>query len=184
MVINVAPLLKQPLGTRVDYDIKESPIDPRGDNAGLLEANFVDIDASVHATHTTPGAYLEGAADAHVAAQCARCLKPVVAPVHADFAEQYYATTAVETGAGLPEPPPDSKVIRSDFKVDLLPLLQEELILATPQAPLCRPDCAGLCPACGEDLTERPHAHDDVVEARWGALQALKDRLANTITDE
>ena len=45
MVINVAPLLKQPLGTRVDYEVEEAPIDPRGENAGLLDADIVDIDA-------------------------------------------------------------------------------------------------------------------------------------------
>jgi uncharacterized protein len=178
VVINVAPLLKQPLGTRVDFDIEESPIDPRGENAGLLEAAIVDIDALVHATHTNPGAYFEGSADAHVAAQCARCLTPVDTPVHADFAEQYYATVPVEHGVALVEPPLDAKTIGSDFKVDLMPLLREELILVTPVASLCRPDCAGLCPACGEDLNERPHAHDEVVDTRWSALQELRDKIA------
>lgn len=178
MVINVAPLLKQPLGTRVDYDIEESPIDPRGDNAGLLDADIVDIDALVHATHTNPGAYFEGSADAHVAGQCARCLVPIDTPVHADFAEQYYATVPVEHGVGLVEPPLDAKTIGSDFKVDLVPLLREELILVTPVAALCREDCAGLCPICGADLNERPHAHDEAVDARWTALQELRDKIA------
>jgi uncharacterized protein len=178
VVINVAPLLKQPLGTRVDYDIQESPIDPRGDNAGLLDADIVDIDALVHATHTNPGAYFEGSADAHVAGQCARCLVPIDTPVHADFAEQYYATVPVEHGVGLVEPPLDAKTIGSDFKVDLVPLLREEVILVTPVAALCRADCAGLCPACGADLNERPHAHDEVVDARWTALQELRDKIA------
>jgi len=178
VVINVAPLLKDPLGTRVDYDIEESPIDPRGENAGLLEAAVVDIDALVHATHTNPGAYFEGSADAHVAGQCARCLVPIDTPVHADFAEQYYATVAVEHGAGLVEPPLDAKTIGSDFKVDLVPLLREELILVTPVRALCRPDCAGLCPVCGIDLNERPHAHDDAVDERWTALQELRDKIA------
>jgi uncharacterized protein len=177
MVINVAPLLKQPLGTRVDHTVREERIDPRGENAGLLEADIVDIDALVHATHTNPGAFLEGTADAHVSAQCARCLRPIEAPVHAEFAEQYYATIAVDTGAGLPEAPLDAKTIGSDFRVDLTPLLREELILATPQAPLCRPDCAGLCPTCGEDRNVRPHDHDEAVDARWSALQQLKDRI-------
>jgi len=136
VVINVAPLLKQPLGTRVDYELQESPIDPRGDNAGLLDADIVDIDALVHATHTNPGAYFEGSADAHVAGQCARCLVPIDTPVHADFAEQYYATVPVEHGVGLVEPPLDAKTIGSDFKVDLVPLLREELILVTPVAAL------------------------------------------------
>ena len=178
MVINVAPLLKQPLGTRVDYDVLESPIDPRGENAGLLDADIVDIDALVHATHTNPGAYFEGSADAHVAGQCARCLVPIDTPVHADFAEQYYATVPVEHGVGLVEPPLDAKTIGSDFKVDLVPLLREELILVTPVAALCRVDCAGLCPVCGVDLNERPHTHDEAIDARWTALQELRDKIA------
>jgi uncharacterized protein len=178
VVINVAPLLKQPMGTRVDYEIAESPIDPRGENRGLLEASIVDIAALVHLTHTNPGPFVEGTADAHVAAQCARCLTPIDTPVHAEFAEQYYATVPVERTTALVEPPLDAKTIGSDFKVDLDPLLGEELILATPVAALCRPDCAGLCPVCGEDLNLRPHAHDEQVDVRWGALQALKDKIA------
>ena len=178
MVINVAPLLKQPLGTRVDYAVVEAPIDPRGDNAGLLDASIVDIDALVHATHTNPGAYLEGSVDAHVAGQCARCLTSTDTPLHADFAEQYYATAPVEHGRALVEPPLDAKMIGSDFKIDLVPLLCEELILVTPLASLCRPACAGLCPVCGDDLNERPHSHDEVVDVRWSALQGLKDRIA------
>jgi len=178
VVINVAPLLKQPLGTRVEFGVTESPIDPRGDNAGLLEASIVDVDARLHATHTNPGPYLEGAADAHVAAQCARCLKPIDTPVHADFAEQYYATVPVDSGVGLVDAPLDAKTIGSDFKIDLTPLLREELILVTPVAALCRPDCAGLCPVCGDDLNERPHAHDESVDQRGSALQQLKDRIA------
>jgi uncharacterized protein len=178
VVINVAPLLKQPLGTRVDYEVEESPIDPRGENAGLLDAALVDIDARLHATHTNPGAYLEGSADAHIAAQCARCLTPIDTPVHAEFAEQYYALVPVEHGVGLVEPPLDGKTIGSDFNIDVTDLLREELILVTPVAALCRPDCAGLCPVCGEDLNERPHAHDETIDARWTALQELRDRIA------
>jgi len=178
VVINVAPLLKQALGTRVAYEIRESPIDPRGEERGLLEASIVDVASVVHATHTNPGVYFEGAADAHIAAQCARCLKPIDAPVHAEFAEQYYATVPVEAGTAIIEPPLDAKTIGSDFKVDLTTLLREELILATPVAALCRDDCAGLCPVCGEDLNERPHAHDEKVDVRWTALQQLKDRIA------
>ena len=175
MVINVAPLLKDPLGTRVDYDIEESPIDPRGENAGLLEAAVVDIDALVHATHTNPGAYFEGSADAHVAGQCARCLVPIDTPVHADFAEQYYARFGVVAGEALGEAPTDSKTIGSDFKIDLTPLLREELILATPLAPLCRPDCQGLCEVCGDDLNQRPHQHEAAVDERLAKLAELRD---------
>jgi uncharacterized metal-binding protein YceD (DUF177 family) len=102
---------------------------------------------------------------------------PIDTPVHADFAEQYYATVPVERGVGLVEPPLDAKTIGSDFTVDLVPLLREELILVTPVAALCRTDCAGLCPVCGVDLNERPHAHDEEIDERWTALRTLKDRI-------
>ena len=66
MKINVAPLLRQPVGTQTDYQITESPIDPRGENAGLAEAGATSIDAEIVATHTNPGAYLEGDARATI----------------------------------------------------------------------------------------------------------------------
>src|SRR5436305_288855 len=66
VIINVAPLLKQAVGEQASYQIVEDPIDARGDNAGLREAGARSIDASITATHTNPGAYLEGDADARV----------------------------------------------------------------------------------------------------------------------
>ena len=175
MKINVAPLLKQDIGTTADYHISEDPIDPHGENAGLGEAGARSIDADIVATHTNPGAYLEGDADASVEVSCVRCLKPVETPVHAEFAEQYYATIGVVHGEQLAQPPRDAKTIGTDFRIDLVPLLREELILATPLAPLCRPDCKGLCDECGRDLNLEPHTHDTPTDERWAKLQALKD---------
>ncbi len=175
MIVNVAPLLKQPIGASVDYMVAEAPIDPRGENAGLLESGALDIDAVLRAIHTNPGAYFEGEANARIEQECSRCLRRIATPVTASFAEQYYATIEVSTGLGMAGAPVDSKTIGSDFRVDLVPLLREELILATPQAPLCRPDCRGLCPSCGEDLNERPHEHEDEIDERWARLRALQN---------
>ncbi|TMB98374.1 MAG: DUF177 domain-containing protein [Chloroflexi bacterium] len=174
MIINVAPLLKEPVGAQADYRVFEDPINDHGENAGLREAGATAIDADVTATHTNPGAYLEGAADARVEMECGRCLRMFEGPVHADFAEQYYATIGVASGEPLAEAPRDAKTIGSDFKIDLVPLLREELILAMPLAPLHSPDCKGLCTVCGRDLNVDPHTHDDVDE-RWAKLEALKD---------
>ena len=175
MIINVAPLLKEPVGAQIDYRISEDPIDPRGENGGLREAGATAIDASVKATHTNPGAYLEGGADARVEVDCSRCLRAFETPVHADFAEQYYQTIGVASGEPLAEPPRDAKIIGSDFKIDLTPLLREELILATPIAPVHSTDCKGLCTVCGRDLNIEPHVHDDATDERWAKLGALKD---------
>ncbi|HKW77656.1 MAG TPA: DUF177 domain-containing protein [Candidatus Limnocylindria bacterium] len=175
MIINVAPLLKQPIGAQADHHLSEDPIAEQGENAGLRDAGARSIDADVVATHTNPGAYLEGAADARVEVTCSRCLRSFETPVHAEFAEQYYATIGVASGEPLATAPQDAKTIGHDFRIDLAPLLREELILATPLAPLHRPDCKGLCAVCGRDLNDDPHDHDAPTDERWAKLEALKD---------
>lgn len=174
MKVSVAPLLKQAMGESIDYRLEERPIDPRGDNAELLEAQITAIDADIKAIHTNPGALIEGDARATVAQECARCLTPVELPVRTRFAEQYYATMSVDTGSPMPAPPLDAKTIGQDFRIDLTPLIREEVILATPPAPLCRPDCKGLCAECGKDLNESPHDHERDPDDRWSALRTLR----------
>lgn len=175
MIISVAPLLKQHVGSQAAYAFAEDPIDPHGDNAGLLAAGFHSVDARVTATHTTPGAYLKGDATASLEQECSRCLKTVPMMVAAEFEEQYYATVGVVLREARETAPLDAKTIGSDFLIDLTPLLAEELLLALPLAPLCRPDCSGLCPECGDDLNERPHSHDPATDDRWAKLQQLRD---------
>jgi len=53
--------------------------------------------------------------------------------------------------------------------------LREEVILATPLAPLCRPDCKGLCAVCGRDLNLEPHTHEGTTDERWSTLDELHD---------
>jgi uncharacterized protein len=175
MIVNVAPLLKEPIGEQIELHVAESPIDPKGENSGLLEAGAVSIEADIVATHTNPGAYFEGSATASLQTICSRCLIPIETPVRAEFAEQYYARFGVLSGESLGEAPTDAKTIGSDFNVDLTPLLREELFLATPFAPLCRPECKGLCEECGDDLNQRPHRHERAVDERLSVLEKLRD---------
>lgn len=54
------------------------------------------------------------------------------------------------------EPDEDGYRIEEGEVVDLEQLLRDEVTLSFPLAPLCRNDCAGLCPTCGADLNEAP----------------------------
>jgi len=173
MKISVAPLLKAHVGDKIDFHLAEDPVDPRGEERELLEAGIEAIGADIVATHTDPGALVEGDVGARVSQECARCLTPLTSEVRTIFAEQYYAKLHVETGAPMPGAPLDAKEIGSDFRIDLTPLLREEVILAMPIAPLCRPDCKGLCPDCGADLNASPHGHEAPADERWAALKAL-----------
>jgi uncharacterized protein len=81
---------------------------------------------------------------------CRRCLTDVVYPLDQDVEVLFSADPdAADDPAVYPLPAP---VVR----VDLRPAVREEVALAVAAYPLCREDCAGLCPRCGADLNAGP----------------------------
>ena len=111
---------------------------------------------------------VSGTAAAAAVGQCSRCLVDLTEPVIARIRELYAypeSTTAATTD--------DDELPRLvDDLVDLEPLVRDEVVLALPMAPLCRPDCPGLCAECGErfDDLEPGHSHE-ILDPRWAALR-------------
>jgi len=62
----------------------------------------------------------------------------------------------------------------ADDEVDLTAWARDALALALPAQIVCRPDCAGLCPVCGEDLNAAPHEHEREPDPRWAKLRELR----------
>jgi uncharacterized metal-binding protein YceD (DUF177 family) len=75
----------------------------------------------------------------------------------------------------LPPPDdPDAFLIDEHHHLDLTEAVRQALVVEQPMAPLCRPDCAGLCPECGADLNAGPHScAAEPEDSRWAALRAL-----------
>ena len=52
--------------------------------------------------------------------------------------------------------------------------------LDVPMRPLCREECAGLCPTCGATSNEGDcGCGAETEDPRWAGLAALRDRLAD-----
>jgi uncharacterized protein len=49
------------------------------------------------------------------------------------------------------------------------------VVTALPVAPLCEPDCPGLCDQCGARLADDPDHTHEVIDPRWSALQGLTE---------
>jgi uncharacterized protein len=115
-------------------------------------------------------------AELHVplAAECGRCLEPVVQRLDVPVAELF----VYEPEADDDEVP----VLDGDY-VDLEPVLRDAVVLALPLNPICAQDCAGLCVGCGVRLADLgpDHGHDDV-DSRWSALAPLQATM--DITDQ
>lgn len=96
--------------------------------------------------------------------ECRRCLRAVTGEVRAEFRELF-------------EPRPqegETYPLRQEH-IDLEPLAREALLVELPLAPLCSPDCRGLCPNCGADLNAGPCGCAPVEgDPRWQVLDALK----------
>ncbi len=124
-------------------------------------------------THTNLGILIQADLRADVERECGRCLDHFVEAVPMHLGEQYYATIDVVTGAPLPEPPRDTYMIGHDFEIDVTPLIREHVLLELPLKPLCREECAGICPTCGLDQNLRPHQHHEDADERWSRLRVL-----------
>ena len=115
--------------------------------------------------------YWHGTLDTRVAGECRRCLAPVSQAVHADIGALF-----VRGADG--DDDPDAFALGEDATlVDVTPAVREELFLAAPRYVLCREDCRGLCPRCGQDLNAGPCGCSPTPDLRWSALAALKDKL-------
>lgn len=165
--------MKQPYGASETDDLGEERITPRSEHAALLEVGARSVQGQALLTHTNPGILIRADLRTEVELECGRCLDRFVSTVPVRLAEQYYARLDVVTGNPLPEPPRDAYTIGHDFEIDVTPLIREHVLLELPLKPLCREECAGICPTCGLDQNLRPHRHEERADERWGKLRTL-----------
>ena len=107
--------------------------------------------------------------------RCVRCLETVALPVSSDLdlLIQIGGAEAAAEERALEEQ--DLGIIFLENPLlDTRPILIEQIQLGVPMKPLCKEDCAGLCPSCGADLNQGPCGCREVTDPRWGALAALK----------
>jgi uncharacterized protein len=90
------------------------------------------------------------------------------------------AAPVVEVDAREVEQPGGSEEMRSpyvrDEQLDLSAWARDAYALARPAQVVCTPECAGLCPECGENLnTAGPeHHHEAAPDPRWAKLRELR----------
>ena len=98
---------------------------------------------------------------------CMRCLAEARVPVLVEAREVDHARATDEE---LRSPYVEEGIL------DLGSWAHDALALALPPKLLCRPDCAGLCPACGDSLNDADpadHEHDSGGDPRWAKLREL-----------
>jgi uncharacterized protein len=170
MQINVAQLLKQPVGATRQYELQEQL---ELSDEGVLPV--APLAGTVHLLRTQRGVLVHLQARTQVQIACCRCLEPFTTPVEINFQEEFFPTIDIHTGLPIEVPEDDKAALIDDSHVlDLGEMVRQYLLLSLPMHPLCRQDCAGLCPHCGHNLNEGPCAcPPEPVDSRWAALSEL-----------
>jgi uncharacterized protein len=160
MQINVAQLLKEPTGSSHSYQIDES----------LGEDNINSVKGEVTLTRTNRGIMVKATMTASVTGICSRCLKPIDYDINYVFEEE--CLPSVSTSEGLSSPvQADNITIDERHVLDLSEAIRQYTLLTMPVKPLCRPDCAGICLACGHDLNKGPcQCPSHIYDQRWSKL--------------
>lgn len=158
---NVSDLLHHPSARRaVRIEIPGSEL---GGVAGSrLSAAPLVVDLWLE--RISDGIVVHGTVAGEYESECSRCLEPV----RADFevpVRELFERDVIE-GETYP---------LEGEEIDLELPVRDTVLLDLPATPLCREDCAGLCPTCGIDRNEATcNCDPNPPDPRWDALRELK----------
>ncbi|HEX2088494.1 MAG TPA: YceD family protein [Actinomycetota bacterium] len=110
------------------------------------------------------GVLVTGSVSGEMTLTCARCLKTFEAGFDLRVHELFSPEATEED---------DEYPVIEGF-VDLEPMIRDAVVPAMPFAPLCRPDCQGLCERCGGDRNFGECACPPEMDSRWAPLASLR----------
>ena len=129
-----------------------------------------DVDLDLRLESVSEGVLVTGTVRAPTRGQCSRCLGPVTGEVEIELTELFaYPDSITESTTE------DDEVGRvNDHTVNLEQPIIDAVGLVLPFAPVCSPDCPGLCPDCGVAMaTAEPGHHHDKIDPRWAKLAEI-----------
>jgi uncharacterized protein len=159
--LNVGFVVAQSAGFSRDFpfDIPQISVPP--------DLRLNSLNGFVRATRTPQGILLQADFHTQIDLECVRCLTDFQQTLAFNFTELYAFSQRYVTDSGLLMP--ETGII------DLSPVIREYVLLEIPISPLCRPDCKGLCPICGNNLNESTCFHEE--ESGDPRLASLKSLL-------
>ncbi len=147
--LNVGFLVNASVGSsrEFQFDFPEIHLHP--------DLDLTDLAGTARISRTQQGLLVQGRFQAKVSDECVRCLSDVHQDIQTEFSELYAFNQNQVTESGL--------IMPEDGYIDLEPLVREYLLIEVPISPLCRVDCKGLCPVCGQNLNEVVCEHQSQV---------------------
>lgn len=115
-----------------------------------------NVTGSLKLTNTGSLLVLDGKISTDVKFPCSRCLMDFSMPIEAPIEEQFQIEKVNDAAVIIPlESEDEATELVKNNVLDVDELIRQNLLPVLPIQPLCQPECAGLCPTCGENLNVR-----------------------------
>ncbi len=164
LVVDTHELTRSPGSIKAVQRVVPAPSDLCVQLIGVPQGAEITLDLTLEAV--VEGVLVTGRVEAPLEGECARCLDPI-------HEHGSYQITELYNYPGRDSE--DDELFLDGELLDLEPALRDAIVLDLPFTPLCRPDCAGLCPTCGAKLNDDPeHSHPEQVDPRWSELDRLR----------
>ena len=186
MLITVLDLEREPVRFGVTFDsgvidygaeaTQKGPLTVDGQADLIEERRIGEIRG---ARHVIEDIRLRGSYKGEFETPCARCLEPVDQSLNGEF-DLIFRPLGVDANASERAIGPSETEIGyyQDGGLLLEDVLREQVLLSLPARTLCREDCKGLCPRCGQNLnTESCTCVTAPADPRWAALSDLASRI-------
>lgn len=161
LVLDTHELGRRAGAQKLVHTTVDAPTDMGIEVIGVPAGSPVELDLRLESA--VEGVLVTGTATVELRGECVRCLSSVEDRIEVDLQELF-----VYPGREAEED--EASRLEGDL-LDLEPVLRDAVVLDLPFQPLCRPDCAGLCPRCGANLNDEPdHEHGADHDPRWDAL--------------
>ncbi len=152
-------------GARLDFPLRLDPLELGGQTYSVPTES---VSARLDVSRPMNGYAFRLRFPLRIEGPCMRCLEPAMVETEVDARE-------------IDQQHTEDEELRSPYVVegelDAGRWAHDAAILAIPARVLCRADCAGLCPVCGESLNDADpteHEHGTGPDPRWDKLNELR----------
>jgi uncharacterized protein len=162
--------LRRGIGREANYQFTQL-VEPIIIDGGEVTFGPFLVDVKLINTGDAIAAYFDVQGWAHMV--CSLCTKPFEEDVVASFSILYKQEKSVSGPEDEDADDMDIVFYQGDL-IDVSEDVRQQVILALPMKPVCRPDCKGLCPRCGKDLNEGPcGCGADDIDPRLAVLEDI-----------
>ena len=163
---------------KAHFDVAFAPGEIDFQESGLRQKTPLKAEGTAELLANTLGEIrIQGELDVTMEAGCDRCLEPAAFPIHTPI-DLFYrpALEAAQDEIEIDEGETEIAFYEGGG-IELKDVLREYVLLAMPMQKVCREDCRGICPLCGQNRNVvacgcEPKPIDD----RWAALKKLQTR--------